>query len=440
MHSIRIWLATTLGVTLILLLTLLGLIFHFMLRQAVEDHMVLRLDHDTEHLMVSLRFQPNDSLYMPAHRLDPAFQRLHSGRYFQIVSRNWGELRSPSLGEAHLPAPVVQPRSPVTQKVPGPDGQPLLLRAHRLERDGEFIMFIVAEDYTPVLTASRRWQIAFLVLTIVGFMLVLLIQQHLLRRGFAPMEQIRQELDALGQGRLQQLSPQVPSEIQPLVQALNRLLQVLDDRLRRSRRAAGDLAHALKTPLSALQALLDSDAARAIPNRDAWQERLHAMRDRISRELRRARVMGGTAPGAHFQPREDLPDLIQTLKQIYRHKPLDISTQFTLQQPLAADREDMLELFGNLLDNACKWATRCVHLEVYSTTTGWGLSIADDGPGVAEADFPLLIQRGRRLDEQTAGHGLGLAIVHDIIEVYQGQLLWDHDPELGGLRATVTFT
>jgi signal transduction histidine kinase len=308
-----------------------------------------------------------------------------------------------------------------------------------LEHEGEQVLFLVAEDYTPVLLASRRWQLAFLLVTVFGVLAALLIQYHILQRGFAPMHKVRQELEDLSEGRLQQLSQHVPAEIAPLVDTSNRLLRVMEERLVRSRRAAGDLAHALKTPLSAFRILLESPEAASLPNRAALQQRLDEMQVRMNRELRRAQLMGGKAPGVRFRPDTDLPDLIQTLQQIYRHRALQIEPQYALQKPIAADREDMLELFGNLLDNACKWSTQRIRLEIESNNNGWRLCVADDGPGVDDSELPMLTQRGRRFDEQTAGNGLGLSIVHDIVEVYQGELSLDHDPELGGLRARILF-
>lgn len=439
MPSIRFWLAGALGLTLVLLLAVLGVVSHLMLRQAVEDHMRLRLDQDLENLAALLRVRQDGRLYVPPNRLDPAFQRPGSGRYFQIVSDQRGELRSSSLENHRLPIPEWNGRRLLTERAVGPEGFPILLHARQFDPQGERILFMVAEDYTPVLMASRRWQLAFLLVTGFGILVALLIQHRILQRGFAPMQKIRQELEDLGEGRLQQLSHHAPAEISPLVHALNRLLRVMDERLVRSRRAAGDLAHALKTPLSAFQIMLESPEAAALPNRTALQERLNEMRARMNRELRRAQLMGGKTPGARFKPEEDLPDLVKTLLQIYRHKTLEIRPHYRLQKPISADREDMLELFGNLLDNACKWATHEVQLEVESDPTGWHLCVSDDGPGVASSQLPMLVQRGRRFDEQTAGNGLGLSIVQDIVEVYQGELSLDHDPKLGGLRAKIVF-
>ena len=156
----------------------------------------------------------------------------------------------------------------------------------------------------------------------------------------------------------------------------------------------------------------------------------------IERELKRARF-AGEGGGQRFLPQRDVPELVEALGQIHRDRQIDIQLAPLPEGGLPFDHEDMLELLGNLLDNACKWARGRVrlHLEVQVNTLC--ITVADDGPGVSEADRAGLLHRGTRLDEQESGHGLGLAIVNDLVSDQGGSLDLQRSVELGGLEVQV---
>jgi signal transduction histidine kinase len=160
------------------------------------------------------------------------------------------------------------------------------------------------------------------------------------------------------------------------------------------------------------------------------------MRRMIDRELKRARLAGEGPSGARFLVESEVPPLMDALRQMYREKNLKLESRIPAAHSFAGDREDMLELIGNLLDNACKWARNRVRLTV-ETAPGLAVAIEDDGPGVSSGQLDRLIKRGVRLDESAAGHGLGLSIVNDIIRQYGGELDFDRSPDLHGLRVRV---
>lgn len=436
MTSIRARLAAGLAVSLALVFLAVGIGSSLAIRHAVEGYLAMRLDQDAEHLAMALRRLPDGRVHLMPHRIDPVFGQEHSGRYYRIVT-GLDELYSPSLGEHDLPLPPLSSGESVTLRMDGPAGQPLFGRAHAFDRRGRPMLIAVAEDYGPADEAVRTWQAGFALITVLGLLLVLAVQAWLLTRGFRPMMSIGDELEELGRGRRQTLSTEVPDEARPLVRAINHLLEVLGERLRRSRRAAGDLAHALKTPITALQGLAE-EMPTEDPRRLEMESRIAVMNSRIGRELRRARVMGGAVPGARFDPERDVVDLLGTLQAIYRERHLEVRTSLSDARGYAADREDMLELLGNLLDNAFKWARARITVTLSQTAHGGlRITVADDGPGVPEADRTSLLTRGKRLDEGAPGHGLGLAIVHDIVGFYQGDLALDQDPTLGGLRIRI---
>ena len=164
------------------------------------------------------------------------------------------------------------------------------------------------------------------------------------------------------------------------------------------------------------------------------------MRGHLERELRRARLAGGTAPaaGAMFNPRAELQVLVQVLQGIYRDRKLDVALD-AQDELLPFDREDMLEIAGNLADNACKWASSRVHLRAHADAAELRIEVADDGPGCSEDEAAAILGRGVRLDEEMPGHGLGLAIVRDAVEFYGGRLTLGRDPQLGGLLVRVAL-
>jgi signal transduction histidine kinase len=318
---------------------------------------------------------------------------------------------------------------------PGPGGQRLQLRAAGYRKGGLSFTLTVAEDLAPMAAQIRRFQIVGLSILGLALLAIVLIQRYVLRRGFRALDQVKDELRQVSAGGLAQLQ-MGPVEIQPLTGELNRLLKQLQQRVQRSRQALGNLAHALKAPLSLLTRDLD---ALDLPGTD--RQRLAGQLDRISllieRELKRARF-AGEGGGQHFVPRQHVPELLDALRQIYRGRGLDISSGDLPDAMLPFDYEDMLELLGNLLDNACKWASRRVELRI-TLDDGMRITVSDDGPGVPEAERDSLLRRGGRLDEQEAGHGLGLAIVKDMVADYGGTIELCKSSALGGLEVGVVL-
>ncbi|MNP09507.1 Virulence sensor histidine kinase PhoQ [compost metagenome] len=240
------------------------------------------------------------------------------------------------------------------------------------------------------------------------------------------------------QGKRSQLDSQVPSELEPLVAQINHLLAHTEDSLRRSRNALGNLGHALKTPLAVLLSLASSEQLKDAPQvRVQLREQLQQIQQRLSRELNRARLAGDALPGAQFDCDAELPGLLSTLGMIHGEG-LELSQRVPPGLLLPWDREDLLELLGNLLDNACKWADSEVRLTIEEQAERYQLVIDDDGPGIPESDRQQVLERGTRLDEQVDGHGLGLGIVRDIVEVWGGQMTLQDSP-LGGLRVSIAL-
>lgn len=390
------------------------------------------LRSEAELLLGALVRGPN-GIQLDEQRLNPVHHQPYSGRYFviELGEQPW---RSRSLWDSELAMPAQKGLAPGL--LPGPGDQELLAWRGDYRRFGRQVRIAVAQDYTPLLESFRRAKWTGFALGVAVLLLILGLQRFTVRRALRPLEEVRQQIAQLQQGQRSELDSRVPEELEPLVAQINHLLSHTEDTLMRSRNALGNLGHALKTPLAVLVSLAERDELRANPElRATLREQLEQIEQRLGRELGRARLAGEALPGAHFDCAKELPGLFSTLAMIHdRGLDLDWSAPEGLRLPW--DREDLLELLGNLLDNACKWAESQVNLTIRAGDEGYSLMVDDDGPGIAEDQRESVIGRGTRLDEQVAGHGLGLGIVRDTVEAWDGRLSLQDSP-LGGLRVRI---
>jgi len=210
------------------------------------------------------------------------------------------------------------------------------------------------------------------------------------------------------------------------------LLQLFEQRLQRSRHAVGNLAHALKSPLGVLRGL----QAEAPIAAELEQQTTH-IQQLLERELKRARLAGRGVPGQQFDPAAELPTLVGLLEKMHAAREVCFDCEAPAGPRFRLDRDDMLELLGNLLDNAGKWADERVRCRFEGGGERMLLIVEDDGPGCSDQELSQLTGRGVRIDEGLPGHGLGLAIVQDIVSGYHGRLSFSRSAALDGLRVTV---
>ncbi len=402
--------------------------------RSLRSYLQTTLQDETQTLLGAIVRGPN-GLQLDERRLSAVFKRPYSGLYFRIDigQQSW---RSRSLWDHELP--VAEAAGLQKALANGPQGQQWLVYRADYQRYGQQILIHVARDYTPMLNNFSHMQKIVLGLGVAALVLILLLQRLIVSRALRPLEQTRLQIMQLQQGQRSQLDQQVPLELEPLVAQINHLLAHTEDTLKRSRNALGNLGHALKTPLAVLISLAGREELNQLPELQAsLNGQLQQIEQRIARELGRARLAGEVLPGAHFDCASELPELFSTLAMIHG-KHLELVWQAEPGLRLPWDREDLLELLGNVLDNACKWADSQVQLQISREKHGYQLLIDDDGPGIDAAQRDEVLSRGSRLDEQVAGHGLGLGIVRDIVDAWGGQLQLGESP-LAGLRVTVTL-
>lgn len=251
-----------------------------------------------------------------------------------------------------------------------------------------------------------------------------------------PVVLLQSELKVLQSGEISRFNTQAAEEFRPLVQQLNQLLDSLDQRLERSREALANLSHSVKTPIAALRQILE-DTSRPLDNklRGEMASRLADLDKQLEAEMRRSRFAGPQV-GKSTYPVKQARDLLWMLGRLYPEKSFELSTSLTEECRWPIEEHDLNEILGNLLDNAGKWSTKCVELSLERSNRSIKIIIIDDGPGVAEEEMAHLGQRGLRLDEQTPGHGLGLAIVQDIVARYGGNTSFSAGSK-GGLQVLV---
>jgi len=436
MKSLELRLQVGIVLSLILLMGLVWLIGNQSLRGLTEDFVVSRLEHDAEGLVAALVWINHDpELRNP--RINPIFNQPFSGHYYVIRFSDGREFTSRSLWGKTLTVPSVATGEVVRLHLHGPEDQSLLVLVRGFEKQGQHFTLAVTEDLTPIEKHKDRFKEFYALLILLGLSGLLLVQILMLRRAFRRLDTVREEVGQLKQGSREKLSENVPKEILPLVLEINQLYSLFTQRLQRSRHALGNLAHTLKQPLTLLVQYLDNEK---YATNDVQRQRAVKQAQRIQQlmegELLRARLAGRAGSSSKFDSGKELPDLVALLKQLHYKKNLEISYSVAENVLPFGDREDMLELIGNLMENACKWAKK----KVLCTISGNGsvsIVIEDDGSGLSDKEINKLAQRGSRLDEDVEGHGLGLAIVADIIELYSGQIRFGKALEFQGLRVEV---
>lgn len=446
MTSIRRRLSVGLALSLIGVFILLGMGVSLSFRMLTEGYIVSRLEHDAESLLTSLAIMPHDAQpILHAERINPVYEKPFSGHYY-IVTAGDTELRSRSLWDQTLQVPAVAVGESIKLRLQGPQRQLLLMQVSAFRKSGQTVTIAVAEDLTPIRHEVREFQLRYALFGIAALVLLLVLQRSILTRGLRPLDSTCREIGELERGAREQLSENVPHEMQPVVRKINHLLTVLQQRLARSRNAMGNLAHALKTPLTLLSQLADRDEHfRSASEAATARELVERIRSLTERELKRARLAGPTVHAVRLDLHEELTALIGVLRQLYRERDLDIALDMPSALSMNIDREDLHEIIGNLLDNACKWARTQVRIQVRTQArsaaqpdTGVGIDIEDDGPGRTTTELESLYQRGVRVDEgNVPGHGLGLAIVQDIVGHYGGELTLGRSESLGGFSVRV---
>ncbi len=363
---------------------------------------------------------------------DIRYQEPRSGVYWQVHVSDGNTLRSRSLGDETLPmAP-----SPDPQQIEGPDDQQLVVLTRTLLLPGARspVTFTVAVDRSEIEEHASRFAgsvSAALALLGVGLLAAVVVQ---IRVGLRPLAAVGRALARVRAGQATEIAGNYPGELQPLVDEINQLVRHNATVMERARTHVGNLAHALKTPISVLSARASIDKG---PLADVVRTQTTMMSKHVEHHLARASMAGPEGGVYRRTPVADVLDgLGRTLAQIYAERDLEIDVDVPDDVQFRGERQDLEEMAGNLMDNACKWAGTRVLVTARSNGGRLALVVEDDGPGMAEAFHGEAFERGRRLDESVPGSGHGLAIVRDLTLLYGGQVTLGRS-RFGGLAATL---
>ncbi|MCF1428145.1 MAG: ATP-binding protein [Shewanella sp.] len=441
MMSIRTKLSLWLT-ALVVLGTIVGmLLFESMLRQAFHDSIINRLEEDLEHVIMATHFH-DGQISIDESQLSIFYKPAYSGRYFQLNLPH-DIIRSRSLWDQTLDIDLLGKGENRVWQAKGPKNHDMQLLSVGLSSNAshQTATLTVAQDlsigrrvFSEIYGTKLLVNLGMLAAMIAGIFLVL-------RQSFKPLRKMTLSLSQLRDGDITKLElNELPPEIVPLARTHNELLDYTANQIKRSRNNLGNLSHGLKTPLAVMQQQVEVLGLKDPQLAEAMQQQLDQICKMIERKLTAARITGSMLPAARMTLPEDLEGLTNTLSKVYQQKQvhchLDLDTQVNR---LPIHREDGMELLGNLLDNAYKWACSQVLISVRQTTEGVKVSILDDGPGVADHELSLLTERGIRLDESVMGHGLGLSIVKEICEQYDIRLLFCRSDKLGGLSIHLEF-
>ncbi|MGX9460764.1 ATP-binding protein [Shewanella sp. A14] len=443
MMSIRFKLSLWLS-GLIIIATLIGLfLFESMLRDAFHDSIINRLEEDLEHIIIATRIDEGE-LVIDESQLSSFYRPAYSGRYFQLNLPD-RIIRSRSLWDAELHIANLDAQQKRVWQAKGPKNNDMQLLSIGIGAPNSHntATLTVAQDlsigrsvFSEVFGTKLAINIGMLLAMIAGIFIIL-------RQSFKPMNQIQGALAKLREGEIASLAiSQIPAEIRPLAETYNELLDYTAKQIERSRNNLGNLSHGLKTPLAVMQQQVETLGLSHPDAATAMQQQLDLIHKMIERKLAAARITGNMLPAAQLAVPKDFDSLINTLHKVHHQRRISctvVNLDNVSRVPI--HREDGMELFGNLLDNAFKWANTQVNVCIQPMPNGSLLvQIEDDGCGVKQDKIALLTTRGTRLDEATMGHGLGLSIVKEICEQYGFVLQFSRSKTLQGLSVSILIT
>lgn len=417
------------------------------LSQSFRNHVENSFDvslHRHLHEMMSYADAVDGKFSLTNRPTDPSYLNALSGWYWEVVINGEVVDRSRSVWDADLVLPGKVPMRGETlgYYIDGPRDERLRVAAQTVSVAGlssDITVYFTgpaieidkaSEEFNETLTTS-------LLLLGLGLIIAVVLQVIL---GLSPLKLLRTRLADIHAGRAERMTGRYPSEVEPLVADLNELLEHNAEVIERARTHAGNLAHALKTPLAVLSNEADSmDGDRG----KTLIEQVSVMNDLVTRHLARARAAGGLGvPGLKADVGEIASGLKRVLQRIHAHKAdgegVSISLVNVRGQNVVGDRQDIEEMLGNLMDNACKWSAGRVRVSTEVHGKDIVISVDDDGSGVPEEMRDEVLARGKRLDEATPGSGLGLNIVNDLAGMYLGSLALGSS-DLGGLSVRLTL-
>ena len=381
----------------------------------------------------------NDNVTMPSDELDALLGLPQSGKYAYVTDTNGKILwqSSSALGATPpLPVRLASGISRFTQS--SVSSEEYYSFAYGIDWSSEnsniALTFNITTDLQTFNKQIEKYRKTLWTGLITMALFLLISQAFILRWGLSPLRKVGDELNRIESGEQEKIEDNYPQEIEQLSSNINLLLQQERDQKTRYRNALGDLAHSLKTPLAVIQSSIDKNGGE--PN--TTSDQVKQMNSIVEYQLQRAATAGSTGIGKQVNILSVVNRMLESLQKVYSEKEMQLSIDIDESVTFRGDEGDLMELLGNLLDNAFKWAKHKIEIKASTTKQQLHIIINDDGPGIEQDKVSMLLQRGERADQKVAGHGIGLSIVKNIVDAYHGSLLLQKSPA-GGVSVIISL-
>lgn len=444
--SLKNRLLTTASLALIVALSLIGVVMD----RAFQEKTMHLVEERLEGYVIALLsvVEPTNNNQLSVHEIlpIPKLTQPLSGIYAQIVSDNYSWQSISMLG-VDLPKPKVLEVGKTVFDAPmkfqGKDYFRMTKGLVFETEQGDIPFALsVSEDAKHYFNELNEFENKLWVWLFLTSIILLGIQGLIMNWSLRPLKRLTENLGDLEKGKIEKVSDDYPIELAGLTSNLNQLLENERGNLNRQRKTLGDLAHSLKTPLAIIHSELENTGDI---NKSLISEQIHNMNDIVEYQLKRAAVAGHRTFTVGIPVIDKLQQIIRTLDKVHRNKKVITHLQVAPGAEFFGEHGDLMELLGNLLENAYKWCDQNISITIKTLTmlnrkrTGLIIEIADDGPGINKEKRESLLARGVRDDEKVKGHGIGLSIVNDIVESYQGKIEIKNHALLKGAHFIITL-
>ena len=443
-NSLRLRLLAGAVIWILLALAAAGTLLAALFRAHVERRLEAELTIQLDQIAAALERPGTGQLILTHQPTDPRFRKPYSGFYWQVDGPDGPLFRSRSLWDVALRLPLDTPADGRVHRhrIAGPDGRRLIALERTVtlpDAPGAYRVVTTIDETELTAAAAAFTRTLGLSLGVLAFALITAAAIQV-RVGLRPLHRLRVGVAEIREGRIKRLEGSFPTETQPLVEDLNALLQRNEEIVTRGRVQAGNLAHGLKTPLSILANEVDRLAADGASELAAsMRGHIVTMRQQIDYHLARARAAASLdVPGARVPVAPSVAAIQRTLARLHADRDLQFAIDIPAEHVFRGEHQDLEEMLGNLMDNACKWARRRVAATSRHDDGRLTITIEDDGPGLPSEQQGDALAPGARFDEKVPGTGLGLAIVRDLASLYSGSIALGSS-RLGGLRAELTL-
>ena len=436
-NSLKARLLVSALLMIIIILPIIGITLHNAFEKQIKNSVKNELSAYSYSILAVAEVE-QQSLFMPEQLLDNQFNVSQTGLYAVITSPDGKDVLWQSRSLLGLTLPQHLPTPPLGKQIYNDiilDKRPHLIYSFGVsftENEQAFpVTLHIIKDQTSLLAIIDEFKQQLWLWLLILMVLLIVLQAVWLMWTLKPLTKLQKELKAIDQGKATQLQHQYPQELTQVSKQVNTLLITEQNQRQRYRNALSDLAHSLKTPLAVIQ------SQQTLSN--SAKEQLALINNIIEHQLKRAQSAGESAWHLGIKVAPVVKKLCNTLTKIYHDKQLKITQHIDNTAIFKGDEADLMEILGNLLDNACKAATQQIEISISIDKNTLTMKVADDGKGIATVQQKAILQRGTRSDTYQQGHGIGLAIVCDLVKSYQGTLTIESSPKLGGALFILQF-